>query len=67
MKTVIGEESGTAVASTTCKPFMVKKGQRARVLRSYFSNGEGWHTLRAEDGTVFESPDIFWSEPKEVA
>lgn len=39
-------------------------GAVAQYVRRDFWNGEGHLTLRTKSGDVFESPEVFWSEPK---
>lgn len=43
------------------------KGRTAKVLKSYWDNGEGWYKLEdLNTGEVFESPDVFWREVEDA-
>lgn len=39
----------------------IKRGQRATVIRSYWSNGEGVLDVKLDDGTIIKhTPDMLW-------
>jgi|GEM_PF-3693334 len=36
------------------------EGEKYEVLYEYWHNWEGWYVLKAEDGTTFDAPDVFF-------